>query len=106
MGELNGTPWSHAIRKSVIWRSEGFEFVLVFCGSASSVSSVQKPSPAAPAAPAAPLKNERRPRKFLFEDMNAPFAQDCVAALEDETIQHLQFAHKEVEVASSLAPLL
>ena len=35
-------------RRSVIFRSEGLELVLTFCGSASSVSSAQKPAPALP----------------------------------------------------------
>src|ERR1035437_10338919 len=58
MGDVIGTPRSVAIRMSVIFRSDGLELVLVFCGSASSVSSTRNP---AVSAPAACLKKERRP---------------------------------------------
>jgi len=36
-----GTPLTVAMRRSVIFRSEGLELVLVFCGRASSTSSAQ-----------------------------------------------------------------
>src|SRR5271165_3320281 len=52
-----GAPRIVSARISVIFRSEGLEFVFVFCGSASSISSAQNPSPSAPAAP---FKNDRR----------------------------------------------
>src|ERR1035437_604433 len=58
IGDVMGTPRSVAIRMSVIFRSDGLELVLVFCGSASSVSSTRNP---AVSAPAACLKKERRP---------------------------------------------
>src|SRR5450756_1927382 len=58
MGDVMGTPRSTAIRMSVIFRSDGLELVLVFCGSASSVSLARNP---AVSAPAAFLKKERRP---------------------------------------------
>ena len=49
-------------RRSVIFRSEGLELVLVFWGSACSVSSTSNP---AVSAPAAFLKKERRPWEAL-----------------------------------------
>src|ERR1035437_1454421 len=58
IGDVMGTPRSVAIRMSVIFRSDGLELVLVFCGSASSVSLARNP---AVSAPAAFLKKERRP---------------------------------------------
>jgi hypothetical protein len=56
IGHVMGAPRTVSARMSVIFRSEGLEFVLVFCGSASSVSSAQNPSPSAPAAP---FRNDR-----------------------------------------------
>src|ERR1022692_2330487 len=45
MGDVIGTPRITITRMSVIFRSLGFELVLVFCGSASSVSSTRNPLP-------------------------------------------------------------
>ena len=53
-------------RISVIFKSEGFEFVLVFCGRASNVWSAQKPNPMAPAAD---FKKVRRGLMLLAIDM-------------------------------------
>src|SRR5215471_16828288 len=62
-GQFIGARATTATRRSVIFSAEGFELVLVFCGSASSVWSAQKP---APITPAAPFKKERRPPDCCF----------------------------------------
>src|SRR5215471_17698510 len=50
IGHVMGARPMVSTRRSVIFRSEGLECVLVFCGRASSVSSAQKPAPAREAA--------------------------------------------------------
>src|ERR1019366_5652649 len=57
MGHVIGAPRTVSARISVIFKSVGLEFVLVFGGTASSVSPAQNPTPSAPAAP---FKNDRR----------------------------------------------
>src|SRR5581483_2390464 len=67
IGQVIGARATVATRKSVIFRSDGFEFVLTFCGSASSVSSSHALSRAvghAAAAPAAPAIFPRNARRF------------------------------------------
>src|SRR5437016_2496992 len=58
IGSVIGAFATVATRRSVIFSSEGLEFVFTFCGTASRVSSAQKP---APANPASPFKKPRRP---------------------------------------------
>src|ERR1044072_3813203 len=55
-GHVIGARATVATRRSVILSADGFELVLVFCGSASSVWSAQKP---APSRPAVDCRNER-----------------------------------------------
>src|SRR6185437_2849996 len=61
-------PLRTAMRMSVIFKSDGLELRLTFCGYAS--RSANKPSSAA-AAPV--LRKERRPIPFLFIDIYSPF---------------------------------
>src|ERR1700693_2188311 len=57
-GQVMGARAITSTRRSVIFRSEGLELVLTFCGCASRRSSAQN---AAPIVPAARLRKERRP---------------------------------------------
>src|SRR3981081_117102 len=66
MGQVMGALAMVATRRSVIFSSEGFEFVLTCWGTASSVPSVKT---AAPAAPASPFRNPRLPGAFARDLM-------------------------------------
>src|ERR1017187_3068192 len=72
-GQVMGARATTATRRSVIFKSEGLELVLVFCGRASRVWSAQKPAPSAPT----PFKNERRAEDFaksaFMSGMLSPF---------------------------------
>src|SRR5579862_5718356 len=64
-GQVIGAFVTTATRRSVIFRSDGLEFVLVFCGAASSVSSAQKAAPSPQASePAVDRRKFRRPVNF------------------------------------------
>src|SRR3954453_15102314 len=68
-------PLRTAMRMSVIFKSDGFEFRLTFWGYAS--RSANSPSPAA----AAPfLRSERRPNAFLVVDICSPFRHQHLLA--------------------------
>src|SRR5579862_3299095 len=69
-GHVIGARATTATRRSVIFKSEGLELVLVFCGRASRVSSAQKPAASAPA----PFRKERRPARLDGFMMDSP---DC-----------------------------
>src|SRR5689334_7803783 len=57
MGQVIGARPTVRTRRSVIWRAEGLELVLVFCGRASRVWSAQRP---AVVRAAARLRKDRR----------------------------------------------
>src|SRR5690349_4900195 len=63
IGQVMGARTMVATRRSVIFRSEGLEFLFTFWTAASRVSSAQNP---AARAPAAPRRNERRFFKLDF----------------------------------------
>src|SRR3954467_6564969 len=68
-------PLRTAMRMSVIFKSDGLEFLLTFWGYAS--RSAKRPSPAAAALV---LRSARRPIAFLFVDIYSPFRrQDLLA---------------------------
>src|SRR5271163_4678868 len=70
-------PLRTAMRMSVIFKSDGIEFLLTSWGYAS--RSAKRPSPAA-AAPV--LRSERRPIAFSFVDIYSPFATKNYSRLE------------------------
>src|ERR1700691_5522941 len=80
-GHVIGAFVTTATRKSVIFRSDGLELVLVFCGAASSVSSAQKEAPSPHASvPAVDRRKFRRPVNFAVAVFMPVILRDILIA--------------------------
>src|SRR5260370_40973113 len=79
IGQVIGARATTATRRSVIFRSDGLEFVLVFCRAASSVLSAQK------AAPRPAARTLRRPIHFLVAVFMLAILRDILKRMLDVT---------------------
>src|ERR1700683_5586746 len=91
-GQVIGARAITSTRRSVIFRSEGFELVLTFCGCASRRSSAQN---AAPMVPAARLRKLRLP---LAAQIDAPAREErrLKAGGSQDSLAHKEFFIKSV----------
>src|SRR5712691_5655139 len=74
-GQVIGARATTATRRSVIFRSDGLELVLVFCRAASSVLSAQK------AAPRPAARKLRRPVNFVVAVFMLAILRDILSRL-------------------------
>src|SRR5271166_1275173 len=89
-------PRRTAMRRSVIFKSDGIEFRLTSWGYAS--RSAKRPSPAA-AAPE--LRSERRPIAFSFVDIYSPFRlQNLLASGTGSFSHHIRYPKLNLEAVA------
>src|SRR5437868_10220395 len=86
-GQVIGARVTTATRRSVIFRSEGLEWVLVFCTAASSVSPPQMAAPM----PAADRRKLRRSVNFMVVVFMWAILRDILFTCEGDTSESWRF---------------
>src|SRR4249920_1985193 len=86
-GHVIGARLTTATRRSVIFKSDGLELVLVFCTAASSVSPPQMAAPM----PAAERRKLRRSDNFLVVVFMSAILRDILFSCEGETSESRRF---------------
>src|SRR6202035_5910966 len=86
-GQVIGARVTTATRRSVIFKSDGLELVLVFCTAASSVSPPQIAAPI----PAADRRKFRRPVDFMVVVFMSVILRDILFSCEGDTRESRRF---------------